>query len=77
MLTTFKRLQALSSDPAVIAKAVADSDLVEVSKDSTKIRRVSALPEQDDSISRSIYAKNLPKDQELDCLAYPHLARRQ
>ena len=55
---SFKRMQALSTDLAVIAEALKDSKFVEVSADGTSVRRISALPEHTaDSMKTSVLVR--------------------
>eukprot|EP00163_Fabomonas_tropica_P027257 TRINITY_DN5196_c1_g2_i1.p2 TRINITY_DN5196_c1_g2~~TRINITY_DN5196_c1_g2_i1.p2 ORF type:complete len:319 (+),score=141.70 TRINITY_DN5196_c1_g2_i1:82-1038(+) len=62
ILATFSRMKALSEDVEVIAKALTDSTVVEVSEDGKRVRRKEPLPEHDTSAPRTIYAKGLPEE---------------
>lgn len=55
VLTSFNRLKELTEDIAVIADAVADSTVVQLSADKKKIRRAKPLPLTDDTASRTVY----------------------
>jgi len=55
VLTSFNRLKEMTEDIAVIADAVADSALVQLSSDKKKIRRAKPLPLTDDTASRTLY----------------------
>ena len=55
VLTSFNRLKEMTGDIAVIADAVADSALVQLSSDKKKIRRAKPLPLTDDTASRTLY----------------------
>lgn len=75
VLTTFNRLKQLSEDKNVIAEALkkSKSGLLQVDKENTKIRRDPSkpLPEynkerKDDLKSRTIYARNIPRETGLD-----------
>lgn len=58
VIASFKRMQALSTDLAVIADALKASQIVEVSADGAFVRRVSALPEQTaDSMKTSVLVR--------------------
>jgi len=61
VLTTFNRLKQLTTDVAIIAEAVKNSDIVELSEDSTMLKRKWPLPEEDTSLPRSIYSKGWPE----------------
>jgi len=55
VLTSFNRLKEMTEDIAVIADAVADSTVVQLSADKKKIRRAKPLPLTDDTPSRTVY----------------------
>lgn len=58
VIASFKRMQALSTDLAVIAEAVKASELVEVSADGLSVRRAVALPEQTaDSMKTCVFVR--------------------
>lgn len=59
-LLTFNKLKALTTDASVVAVAVKDSEVVAVSEDGTKLRRVSDLPVTDSSKERTLYVKGYP-----------------
>lgn len=62
VLLTFNRLKALTTDPAVVAEALAGSELVEVNEDKSSLRRNPAKPMLDEAAisRRSVYAKGFP-----------------
>lgn len=77
LLSKFKRMQALSTDPEVVCAALDTSDegLIEISEDRLKIRRhpERPLPEQNEEtrkecISRTAYVKGFPADSEMSDL---------
>lgn len=76
-LLTFKRLSALSTDPAVIVAALEESDsgLLEINADKQSIRRHPdhPLPEKNEAtrkevISRTAYVKGFPLDTDMSAL---------
>nr|CCA22444.1 conserved hypothetical protein [Albugo laibachii Nc14] len=54
VLFTFKKLQALTTDPAVLQKSIENSDLLEMNESKDALRRKSPLPEVDDSPERTL-----------------------
>jgi len=69
-LASFKRMQQLSSDMALIIKALkASPELLEVSEDDQKVRRKLALPEDLNLAPNTIYVKGLPEDSTIDSVA--------
>jgi len=77
VMLNFNRLKSISDDKELIAKALrkSTSGLIEVSEDSTKIRRCQDKPlpdntkeRKDDVTARSVYVKGFPKDSSLDKL---------
>ena len=70
VLLTFNKIKSLKvSDPKVLAAALEDSEELELSEDSTSVRRTRPLPEEDDSEARSVYAKGpFPSDATLEKL---------
>ncbi|KAK7506349.1 hypothetical protein BaRGS_00002461, partial [Batillaria attramentaria] len=77
VMLNFNRLKDLSQDKEAISSALrqASSGLIEVSEDSTKIRRCPARPlpdntkeRKDDLLSRTYYVKPFPLDITLDAL---------
>lgn len=50
VLLTFNRLKQLTTDKAAIVAAVKDSEIVDVSEDSEKIRRNPAVPIPENSL---------------------------
>jgi len=69
VLTTFNRLKELSTDTTLIANALKGSTVVELNDDSTMLRRVDPLPEDDTSLPRSIYAKGWAPDTNIEKVA--------
>uniref|UniRef100_A0A1A9VZX2 Uncharacterized protein n=1 Tax=Glossina brevipalpis TaxID=37001 RepID=A0A1A9VZX2_9MUSC len=77
VLLTFKRLAALSTDPAVIVNALMKSDegLVEVSEDKNQLRRhpERPLPERNEErrkelMARTAYVKGFPVDSDMNTI---------
>ncbi|KAH7831121.1 putative La domain-containing protein [Monocercomonoides exilis] len=66
VLTTFKKLAALSKDVPVIADAISDSELLVLSEDKTKVRRKTSAPSQEELDNRTLYIKGLPKEATLE-----------
>ena len=60
VLLTFNKLKALTTDTEIILDAIKDSDIVAISEDRTKIKRISDLPTTDDSEKRTLYVKGYP-----------------
>lgn len=61
-LLTFNKLKQLTTDVAVVAEALKDSETVIVSDDKTKLKRSEPLPDVDDSALRTLYVKGYPTD---------------
>jgi len=68
VLLTFNRLKAMTESVEAIAAAVENSAVIALNDDKTKIRRVQPVPDVDDSMKRSVFVGNLPKDMTLDNL---------
>lgn len=77
LLLTFKRMQSLTTDPAVVCDALDKSDegLIEISEDRLKLRRhpERPLPEQNEEtrkecITRTAYVKGFPMESEMSDL---------
>jgi lupus La protein len=73
VLLTFNRLKQLTTDKAAIVAAVKDSELVDVSEDSEKVRRNPAVPIPENSLefwqevkTRTVYIKGFPPETTLD-----------
>ncbi|KAL0590046.1 hypothetical protein ABG067_001686 [Albugo candida] len=62
VMFTFKKLAALTTDPAVLQKAIEESDSLEMNESKDAIRRKSPLPEVDDSPERTLVFVGLGKD---------------
>ena len=61
LMSSFKRVKHISRDWRVVAFAMRHSTKLEVNETATKVRRLEALPEHDETItSRTIVAVNLP-----------------
>jgi len=60
-LSTFKRVQSISTDLEQIKAVLKTSKFLEVSADGTMVKRVTPLPQQDDSNERTIYSKGWPE----------------
>ncbi|KAH9147227.1 hypothetical protein AeRB84_003857, partial [Aphanomyces euteiches] len=54
VLFTFKKLQALTTDPQVLAAAIESSKVVELNEDRTALRRVNASLPEDDAPKRTV-----------------------
>ncbi len=70
VLMTFNKIKSLKvADPKVLARALEDSEALELSEDGTSVRRTKPLPEENDSEARSLYAKGpFPSDATLERL---------
>lgn len=64
VLLTFNRLKRYTTDIDVVAKAVADSEEVQISADGKKLKRINPVPDTDESAGRSLYVKGYPLDDE-------------
>ena len=62
VLITFNKLKSLTTDSEVIVKAIQESEVVSISEDKLKLKRVSDLPVTDDSAARTLYVKGFPTD---------------
>ena len=62
VLLTFNKLKALTTDVAVVADVMKDSEVVDVSADGLSLKRNAELPANDDSGARTVYAKGFPTD---------------
>jgi hypothetical protein len=69
VLTTFNRLKELTTDVGVIAHALKSSTMVELNDDSTMLRRINPLPEDDTSLPRSIYSRGWAPDTTIEKVA--------
>ncbi len=62
VVTHYKKIKKLTSDPAVVAAAVATSTVVILSNDRTKLRRVNPIPKDvEDTLARTVVLENLPR----------------
>ena len=66
ILTTFSRLKALSEDVFVIAEALKSSDLLEVSEDSSKVKRKTEVPKDFDNFDSIVFIRGFPPTYNLD-----------
>ncbi|XP_064647137.1 la-related protein 6-like [Lineus longissimus] len=61
LITSFKKVKSLSRDYRVVAHCLKGSSKLQVNEEGTKVRRVDALPDFDETTpSRTIVAVNLP-----------------
>jgi lupus La protein len=65
-IASFKKVASLSSDVSVIAQALEGSEIITLSDDKTQVRRSQPLPEDDPTLSRSIYVKRFPETSTID-----------
>lgn len=69
-LLKFNRLQKLTKEATVIAEALKNSELLEISEDKTKIRRSLSRPirnlTKEELSTKTVYAKGFPLDATLD-----------
>ena len=70
VLLTFKRLQAMTTDPAVVAKVMAQSTSVLVNDEKTALRRAVpfSMQSRDDSRERTMFASNVDESATLEKL---------
>jgi lupus La protein len=61
-LLTFNKLKQLTNDQQLIVESLKDSDIVLVSEDGTKIKKLGELPISDTSAARTLYVKGYPVD---------------
>jgi len=59
-LATFNRVAALTTDEAVLARALRSIDSLVVSDDGASVRRAKPLPAVDTSPARTVYVENMP-----------------
>jgi lupus La protein len=62
VLLTFNKLKSLSTDVALIALTLKESDTVTVSEDGLNIKRSSEMPESDSSKANTLYVKGYATD---------------
>lgn len=55
-VAAFNRMKTLTTDVKEIIAAIADSNIVAANPEGTMIKRKNPLPENDDSLQRTIYA---------------------
>jgi len=68
VIATFERMKNLTTDLQLIADSLKGSDVLAVSDDGKRVRRVKPLPQADTSKERTVYVKGLPMDSTLDSL---------
>lgn len=61
VIATFQRMKQMGATAELLADVVRRSEALELNKDATMVKRVKPLPEEDDSIQRSIYSKGWPE----------------
>lgn len=62
ILLTFNKLKQLTTDVAVVADALKDSDTVVINSTGDKLKRATPLPDVDTSAERTLYVKGYPVD---------------
>eukprot|EP00818_Percolomonas_sp_WS_P001623 CAMPEP_0117443762 /NCGR_PEP_ID=MMETSP0759-20121206/4872_1 /TAXON_ID=63605 /ORGANISM="Percolomonas cosmopolitus, Strain WS" /LENGTH=298 /DNA_ID=CAMNT_0005235767 /DNA_START=205 /DNA_END=1101 /DNA_ORIENTATION=+ len=62
----FNRMKKITTDMDLVANALSDSEMLQLSEDKKSVRRVVPLPENDDSKDRTIYVKRINKSASLD-----------
>ncbi|KAM9501166.1 la-related protein 7 [Clarias gariepinus] len=63
LLTTFNRMKKLTTDSKLIARALRNSDVVEVNLEGTQVRRKQPLGDSPSDVdNRTVYVELLPKD---------------
>jgi len=61
LITSFKKMKALTKDYRVVAYSLKGSEKLELNEEFTKVRRKDPLPEYDETVpSRTVVAMNLP-----------------
>ena len=68
LLLTFQRMKQLTTDAAVVAAALADSEVVALNEEKTAFRRRKPLPEVDDSLQRSVFVSGMKDSTDLEAL---------
>eukprot|EP01027_Heterolobosea_sp_BB2_P025369 GEZU01038935.1.p1 GENE.GEZU01038935.1~~GEZU01038935.1.p1 ORF type:complete len:368 (-),score=203.75 GEZU01038935.1:94-1197(-) len=58
LINSFKRMRQIGATPEDVVKALEGSKIVQVSEDGKMVRRLEPIPEKDESVPRSIVAKN-------------------
>ena len=58
-IATFTRMKQLSEDIELVKEAVKASSIVQLNADGTMLKRIAALPDEDTSNPRTIYAVRL------------------
>jgi len=62
VIATFSRMKKITEDLELVKEAVKTATTLQVSPDGQSVKRLAALPEQDTSITRTIYAKGFPDE---------------
>jgi len=68
ILAAFPRVKSITQDPQVILDALKTSKMLEVDKDGKMVRRVTQLPENDLTPSRSLYVKGIPAESTIESI---------
>ncbi|KAK2962689.1 putative Lupus La protein like protein [Blattamonas nauphoetae] len=69
VMTSFRKLGDLTKDIKVIAEALANSTILELSEDKTKIRRLTPVPTEQDVNNRTLVVTNIPKDSNVEAIS--------
>ncbi|KAG2386360.1 hypothetical protein C9374_002806 [Naegleria lovaniensis] len=64
-IASFNRMKQLTTDMDVIVSAIKKSAMLEVDSEGKLVRRITALPENDTTVARSLYAKGFPLDEKI------------
>eukprot|EP00755_Sulcionema_specki_P000020 Sspe_Gene.25026::Locus_10007_Transcript_2_2_Confidence_0.667_Length_1443::g.25026::m.25026/K11090/LA, SSB; lupus La protein len=68
VLCTFNRVKAITTDVAEVASALEGIEGLELNADKTSIRRKEPLPEKWTPDERTLYAKGVPEDEDIEVL---------
>eukprot|EP01035_Chromulina_nebulosa_P017798 gene17798-23406_t len=63
VLLTFNKLRNLTTDEAAVANAIANSNVITLDEDRTRVRRLNPLPEDDTSKPKTLYVKGFPVEE--------------
>jgi lupus La protein len=63
VIATFNKVKQISTDVDFISKVLRTSEVLQVSEDGKRVRRLAPLPEVDTLDERSIYVKGFPQDE--------------
>ena len=64
ILLTFNKMKSIATSVEEISAALENSTIVTLNEDKTKLKKTTALPEEDTSKPRTVYAKGYPLDDE-------------